>query len=66
VLLKKVAEKELRGEARASYPRVKKAARQKWPMKRAGTPPPEQPSSRCPGGGRFRAAALLDQGEREH
>jgi hypothetical protein len=44
VLLKKVAEKELRQKRERSYPRQKKAARQKWPMKRAGTPPPEQPS----------------------
>jgi hypothetical protein len=44
VLLKKVAEKELREKRERSYPRVKKAGRQKWPMKRAGTPPPVQPS----------------------
>lgn len=44
VLLKKVAEKQLRPKRERSYPREKKAARQKWPMKRAGQPPPEQPS----------------------
>jgi hypothetical protein len=44
VLLKKVAEKELRAKRERSYRREKKAARQKWPMKRAGTAPPEQPS----------------------
>jgi hypothetical protein len=44
VLLKKVAQKELREKRERSYPREKKAGRQKWPMKRAGTPPPEQPS----------------------
>ncbi len=44
VLLRKVAEKELREKRERSYPREKKAARQKWPMKRAGKPPPEQPS----------------------
>ena len=44
VLLKKVGEKKLREKRERSYPRVKKAARQKWPMKRAGSPPPEQPS----------------------
>jgi len=44
VLLKKVAEKELREKRERSYPREKKAGRQKWPMKRAGQPPPEQPS----------------------
>ena len=44
VLLQKVGEKELRAKRERSYPRAKKAARQKWPMKRAGSPPPEQPS----------------------
>jgi len=44
VLLKKVAEKELREKRERSYRREKKGARQKWPMKRAGTAPPEQPS----------------------
>ena len=44
VLLKKVAEKELREKRERTYPRAKKAGRQKWPMKRAGTPPPVQPS----------------------
>lgn len=44
LLLRKVAEKELRPKRERSYPRAKKAGRQKWPMKRAGEPPPEQPS----------------------
>jgi hypothetical protein len=44
LLLKKVAEKELREKRERSYPREKKAGRQKWPMNRAGKPPPEQPS----------------------
>jgi hypothetical protein len=44
VLLRKVAEKELREKRERSYRREKKAARQKWPMKRAGTPAPVQPS----------------------
>jgi hypothetical protein len=44
VLLQKVAEKELREKRERSYPRAKKAGRQKWPMKRAGTPAPLQPS----------------------
>jgi hypothetical protein len=44
VLLKKVAEKQLREKRERSYPREKKAARQKWPMKRADKPPPVQPS----------------------
>lgn len=44
LLLVKVAEKQLRPKRPRSYPRQKKAARQKWPMKRAGTPPPVQPS----------------------
>jgi hypothetical protein len=44
VLLKKVAEKELRGKRERSYRREKKAGRQKWPAKRTGTPAPEQPS----------------------
>jgi len=44
VLLRKVAEKELREKRERSYPRAKKAARQKWPMKRAGAPAPVQPS----------------------
>lgn len=43
VLLRKVAEKELRPKRERSYPRAKKAGRQKWPMKRAGEPPPGQP-----------------------
>jgi len=44
VLLRTVAEKGLRPKRERSYPRAKKAARQKWPMKRAGQPPPAQPS----------------------
>jgi transposase IS4-like protein/DDE family transposase len=44
VLLKKLAEKELREKRERSYPRVKKAGRQKWPVKRTGSAPPEQPS----------------------
>lgn len=44
VLLRKVAQKELRPKRERSYPRAKKAGRQKWPMKRAGQPPPAQPS----------------------
>jgi hypothetical protein len=44
VLLVNVAQKELREKRERSYPRYKKAARQKWPMKRAGQPPPKQPS----------------------
>lgn len=44
VLLSKVGEKELRDKRERSYPREKKAGRQKWPMKRAGQPPPVQPS----------------------
>jgi hypothetical protein len=44
VLLRKVAEKELREKRERSYRREKKAGRQKWPMKRAGQAPPEQPS----------------------
>jgi hypothetical protein len=44
VLLRKVAEKGLREKRERTYPRAKKAGRQKWPMKRAGTPPPAQPS----------------------
>jgi hypothetical protein len=44
VLLRTVAQKELRPKRERSYPRAKKAARQKWPMKRAGQPPPPQPS----------------------
>lgn len=44
VLLKKVAEKELGPKRERSYPRAKKAGRQKWPRKRAGTPPPGQPT----------------------
>ena len=43
VLLQKVAEKELREKRERSYPRAKKAGRQKWPMKRPGTPAPVQP-----------------------
>jgi Insertion element 4 transposase N-terminal/Transposase DDE domain len=43
LLLSKVAEKKLRGHRERSYPRYKKAARQKWPMKKAGQPPPKQP-----------------------
>jgi hypothetical protein len=44
VLLRKVSEKQLRPKRERSYPREKKAGRQKWPMKRTGKPPPEQPS----------------------
>jgi len=44
LLLKKVAQKEMREKRERSYPREKKAGRQKWPRKRAGQPPPEQPS----------------------
>lgn len=44
LLLSKVAEKELRTHRERSYPRQKKAARQKWPMKKAGQPAPKQPS----------------------
>jgi hypothetical protein len=44
VLLKKVAEKELREKRERTYPRAKKAGRQKWPMKRPGSPPPVRPS----------------------
>ena len=44
LLLSKVGEKELRAKRERSYPRQKKAGRQKWPMKRAGQPPPKQPS----------------------
>ena len=44
LLLRKVAEKELRQKQERSYPRAKKAGRQKWPPKRAGTAPPVQPS----------------------
>jgi Insertion element 4 transposase N-terminal/Transposase DDE domain len=43
LLLQKVAQKELRDKRERSYPREKKAGRQKWPMKRAGQPAPEQP-----------------------
>jgi len=43
-LLRKVAQKELRPKRARSYPREKKAGRQKWPMKRPGRPPPAQPS----------------------
>jgi hypothetical protein len=43
ILLKKLAEKELREKRERNYKREKKAGRQKWPMKRAGKPPPEQP-----------------------
>jgi hypothetical protein len=44
LLLRKVAEKELREKRERSYPRAKKAGRQKWAMKKPGTPPPVQPS----------------------
>ena len=44
MLLRKLAEKELRPKRERSYPREKKAARQKWPLKRVGKPPPGQPS----------------------
>jgi Insertion element 4 transposase N-terminal/Transposase DDE domain len=44
ILMKKLAEKELREKRERSYARVKKAARQRWPKKRSGSPPPEQPS----------------------
>jgi hypothetical protein len=44
LLLRKVAEKELREKRERSYPREKKAARQKWAMKKVGKPPPVQPS----------------------
>jgi len=44
VLLRKVAEKELREKRERTYPRHKKAGRQKWPMKRPGQPSPAQPS----------------------
>jgi hypothetical protein len=44
VLLGNVARKGLREKRDRPYPRQKKAARQKWPLKRAGTPPPKKPS----------------------
>jgi hypothetical protein len=44
VLLRTLAQKGLRPKRERSYPRAKKAGRQKWPMKRAGQPPPAQPS----------------------
>lgn len=44
ILLHNVARKQQRQKRERSYPRYKKAARQKWPMKRAGQAPPVQPS----------------------
>jgi hypothetical protein len=44
LLLKQVSQRQLRPRRERSYPRHKKAARQRWPMKKAGQPPPRQPS----------------------
>jgi hypothetical protein len=44
VLLLAVSKKEQREKRERSYPREKKAARQKWPQKKAGQAPPRQPS----------------------
>jgi hypothetical protein len=44
LLLKDVAQKELREKRERSYPREKKAARQKWPQKKAGKAAAKQPS----------------------
>jgi hypothetical protein len=44
VLLVNLARKELRQKRDRPYPRQKKAARQRWPMKRAGAAPPKRPS----------------------
>jgi hypothetical protein len=44
VLLVNLARKEMRQKRDRPYPRQKKAARQRWPLKRAGTPPPKKPS----------------------
>ena len=44
LLLRNVAPKRLRQRRERSYPRHKKAARQKWPANRAGQAPPKQPS----------------------
>lgn len=44
VLMRNVAQKELREKRERSYPREKKAARQKWPQKKAGQAPRQQPS----------------------
>jgi hypothetical protein len=43
LLLSAVAQRRLRPRRERSYPRYKKAARQRWPMKRAGQAPPVQP-----------------------
>jgi hypothetical protein len=65
VLLRKVAEKELRQKRERSYPREKKAARQKWPMKRAGKPPPGQPSKPFAQAVYIIEPPPLDEGESE-
>jgi hypothetical protein len=44
LLLANLAGKQLREKRERPYPRQKKAGRQKWPMKRAGAPPPKRPS----------------------
>jgi hypothetical protein len=44
LLLKKMAEKHPRPKRQRSYPRQKKAGRQKWPTKKAGQPAAKQPS----------------------
>jgi hypothetical protein len=44
LLLVNVAQKQLREKRERSYPRQKKAARQKWPMKKAGQAAAKQPS----------------------
>lgn len=65
LLLKKVAEKELREKRPRSYKREKKAGRQKWPMKRAGKPPPVQPSKLFAQAVYIIQPLPLDQGEPE-
>jgi hypothetical protein len=44
LLLKAVGQRELRKKRERSYRREKKAARQKWPLKKAGKAAPRQPS----------------------
>jgi hypothetical protein len=44
VLLANLAQKEMRQKRERPYPRQKKAARQRWPMKKAGAAPPRKPN----------------------
>jgi hypothetical protein len=44
LLLRNVAQQEMREKRERPYPRQKKAGRQKWPMKRVGQAPPKRPS----------------------